>query len=132
MHADLNTRLGNITLTEGAGGSQIAQTTDAGQAVDFIQRSDIGHRAGGHEQFCRTMTVAELQPSDIRPQHVLWETLQYLMRILERSDYTFHAFLFDRTRAVQQELDMQCIANSQAITMFEEIVSWFFFQFKAL
>ena len=50
MHADLNTRLGNITLTEGAGGSQIAQTTDAGQAVDFIQRSDIGHRAGGHEQ----------------------------------------------------------------------------------
>ncbi|KAG0598405.1 hypothetical protein M758_12G070300 [Ceratodon purpureus] len=50
MHADSNTRLGNITLTEGAGGSQIAQTTDAGQAVDFTQRSDIGHRAGGHEQ----------------------------------------------------------------------------------
>ncbi|KAG0601030.1 hypothetical protein M758_11G078700 [Ceratodon purpureus] len=77
------------------------------------------------KKFCRTMTVAELQPSDIRPQHVLWETLQYLMRMLDRSDYTFdsvHAFLFDRTRAVRQELGMQCIANSQAITMFEEIV----------
>ncbi|KAG0555246.1 hypothetical protein KC19_12G155400 [Ceratodon purpureus] len=56
MHADLNTRLGNITLTEGAGGSQIAQTTDAGQAVDFTQRADIGHRAGGHEQSSSQVT----------------------------------------------------------------------------
>lgn len=77
-------------------------------------------------QFCRTISVAELQPSDVRPQHVLWGTLQYLMHMLDRRDHTFesvHAFLFDRTRAVRQELGMQCIANSQAITMFEEIVS---------
>lgn len=70
--------------------------------------------------------MAELQPSDVRPQPVLWGTLQYLMHMLDRREYSFesvHAFLFDRTRAVRQELGMQCIANSQAITMFEEIVS---------
>uniref|UniRef100_A0A7I4BKP9 PCI domain-containing protein n=1 Tax=Physcomitrium patens TaxID=3218 RepID=A0A7I4BKP9_PHYPA len=74
---------------------------------------------------CRTIAVAELQPSDVRPQHVLWETLQYLLEMTDRRDCTFesvHAFLFDRTRAVRQELSMQCIANSQAITMIEEIV----------
>jgi len=53
------------------------------------------------------------------------------MHMLDRRDYSFesvHAFLFDRTRAVRQELGMQCIANSQAITMFEEIVSCCFLQ----
>lgn len=77
------------------------------------------------KKFCRTISVAELQPSDVRPQPVLWGTLQYLMHMLDRREYSFesvHAFLFDRTRAVRQELGMQCIANSQAITMFEEIV----------
>uniref|UniRef100_A9T9W8 Uncharacterized protein n=1 Tax=Physcomitrium patens TaxID=3218 RepID=A9T9W8_PHYPA len=77
------------------------------------------------KKFCRTISVAELHPSDVRPQHVLWGTLQYLLHMLDRRDYNFesvHAFLFDRTRAVRQELGMQCIANSQAITMFEEIV----------
>ncbi|KAG0609073.1 hypothetical protein M758_8G155300 [Ceratodon purpureus] len=77
------------------------------------------------KKFCRTISVAELQPSDVRPQPVLWGTLQYLMHMLDRRDYPFesvHSFLFDRTRAVRQELGMQCIANSQAITMFEEIV----------
>jgi hypothetical protein len=49
--------------------------------------------------------------------------------MLDRRDCTFevvHSFLFDRTRAIRQELGMQCIANSQAVTMFEEIVSWCF------
>lgn len=86
----------------------------------FLKLSEAG------SQFCRTIAVAELQPSDVRPQHVLWETLQYLLEMTDRRDCTFesvHAFLFDRTRAVRQELSMQCIANSQAITMIEEIVS---------
>ncbi len=46
--------------------------------------------------------------------------------MLDRRDYSFetvHAFLFDRTRAIRQELGMQSILNSQAICMLEEIVS---------
>jgi hypothetical protein len=45
--------------------------------------------------------------------------------MLDRRDYSFetvHAFLFDRTRAIRQELGMQSILNSQAICMLEEIV----------
>lgn len=49
MHEDLNTRLGNIALTEGAGGSETAQTADTGQVVNFAQRADTAQRAGGHE-----------------------------------------------------------------------------------
>jgi hypothetical protein len=50
MHEDLNTRLGNVALTEGAGGSETAPTADTGQEVDFAHGADAGQRAGGHEQ----------------------------------------------------------------------------------
>lgn len=88
----------------------------------------------GKQQFCRTFSSAGLQASDVRPLPVLWRTLKYLLHMLDRRDCTFevvHSFLFDRTRAIRQELGMQCIANSQAVTMFEEIVSWCF-PFKLL
>lgn len=56
MHEDLRTRLGNIALIEGAGGSETTQTADTGQGANFVQRADTGQSSGGHEQvhaFCK-------------------------------------------------------------------------------
>ncbi|CAK9277923.1 unnamed protein product [Sphagnum jensenii] len=77
------------------------------------------------KKFCRTFSSTSLHPSDVRPLPVLWRTQHYLLCMLDRRDYSFetvHAFLFDRTRAIRQELGMQSILNSQAICMLEEIV----------
>ncbi|KAH7365619.1 hypothetical protein KP509_18G038000 [Ceratopteris richardii] len=72
------------------------------------------------KKFCRSFTGVKLAPDDVRPLHVLWSTLQYLLNLLDDSEFSFdviHNFLFDRTRAIRQELGMQRIANSQAINM---------------
>ena len=76
-------------------------------------------------QFCRTFSSANFQSSDVRPLPTLKRTLQYLLHLLDDSEFSFdivYDFLFDRTRAIRQELDMQRIANSQAINMYEQIV----------
>ncbi|KAI5083012.1 hypothetical protein GOP47_0002755 [Adiantum capillus-veneris] len=77
------------------------------------------------KKFCRTFTGVKLLSEDVRPLRILWSTLQYLLNLLDDTEFAFdviHNFLFDRTRAIRQELGMQRIANSQAINMYEEIV----------
>lgn len=77
------------------------------------------------KKFCRTFTGVKLLSDDVRPLRILWSTLQYLLNLLNETEFPFdvvHNFLFDRTRAIRQELGMQRIANSQAINMYEEIV----------
>ncbi|MCO5557919.1 hypothetical protein L7F22_011492 [Adiantum nelumboides] len=77
------------------------------------------------KKFCRTFTGVKLLSEDVRPLCILWSTLQYLLNLLDDTEFSFdfvHNFLFDRTRAIRQELGMQRIANSQAINMYEEIV----------
>lgn len=77
------------------------------------------------KKFCRTFSGVKLLSADVRPLRILWSTLQYLLNLLDDSEFSFdvvHNFLFDRTRAIRQELGMQRIANSQAINMYEEIV----------
>jgi hypothetical protein len=79
-------------------------------------------------QFCRTLSSTNFQASDIRPLPTLKKTLHYLFNLLDDSEFSFdvvHDFLFDRTRAIRQELDMQRIVNSQAINMYEQIVCYF-------
>eukprot|EP00252_Welwitschia_mirabilis_P019275 TRINITY_DN4414_c0_g1_i3.p1 TRINITY_DN4414_c0_g1~~TRINITY_DN4414_c0_g1_i3.p1 ORF type:complete len:292 (-),score=24.62 TRINITY_DN4414_c0_g1_i3:180-1055(-) len=77
------------------------------------------------KKFCRTTSASTTLPSDIRPLPVLWETLNYLMKFVDNSEHEFgviHAFLFDRMRAIRQELVIQRIANEQAIVMYERMI----------
>ncbi|KAL2622389.1 hypothetical protein R1flu_002594 [Riccia fluitans] len=77
------------------------------------------------KKFCRTVVASELSQSDIRPLPVLWRTLQYLLGLLDDPEFSFdivHNFLFDRTRAIRQELGMQRIRDLQSVTIHEEVV----------
>eukprot|EP00250_Pteridium_aquilinum_P014939 c22292_g1_i2 orf=386-2221(+) len=59
------------------------------------------------KKFCRTFSGVQLLSADVRPLRVLWSTLQYLLNLLDDSEFSFdvvHNFLFDRTRAIRQEL----------------------------
>ncbi|XP_077241614.1 SAC3/GANP/Nin1/mts3/eIF-3 p25 family isoform X2 [Tasmannia lanceolata] len=78
-------------------------------------------------KFCRTISAMHMQASDIRPLEVLQDTLTYLFNLLDSSKYPFevvHDFVFDRTRAIRQDLSMQNIINDQAIHMYEEMVKF--------
>ncbi|KAF6158875.1 hypothetical protein GIB67_021906 [Kingdonia uniflora] len=69
----------------------------------------------------------DIQPSDVRPLQVLQDTLFYLFRLLDSSEHPFelvHDFIFDRTRAIRQDISMQNITSVQAIHMYEEMVKF--------
>lgn len=77
------------------------------------------------KKFCRTISISDTQPSDIRPLRVLWNTLKYLVKLLDTSEHGFevvHEFVFDRTRAIRQDLTIQNITNHQSIVMHEQMV----------
>ncbi|EFJ34009.1 hypothetical protein SELMODRAFT_439060 [Selaginella moellendorffii] len=77
------------------------------------------------KKFCRTFSGKSLKESDVRPLPVLCRTMMHLLRILDVDDYPFevvHDFLFDRTRAIRQELSMQRITDKLAVSVYENIV----------
>ncbi|KAK9170567.1 hypothetical protein Syun_002707 [Stephania yunnanensis] len=80
------------------------------------------------KKFCRTMSTTNVQPSDVRPLQVLQDTLTYLLNLFNSSsEYPFeivHDFIFDRTRAIRQDLSMQNVVNDQAVGMHEEMVKF--------
>eukprot|EP00268_Persea_americana_P033679 TRINITY_DN3331_c1_g1_i2.p1 TRINITY_DN3331_c1_g1~~TRINITY_DN3331_c1_g1_i2.p1 ORF type:complete len:405 (+),score=66.13 TRINITY_DN3331_c1_g1_i2:177-1391(+) len=79
------------------------------------------------KKFCRTISTTNMQALDIRPLPVLQETLEYLFKLMESSEYPFdvvHDFVFDRTRSIRQDLGMQNIINDQVINMYERMVEF--------
>jgi hypothetical protein len=76
-------------------------------------------------QFCRTISIKDVQASDMRPLNVLEDTLDYLLSLLDSKEHPFevvHDFIFDRTRSIRQDLTMQNIVNKKAIYMYEGMV----------
>lgn len=79
------------------------------------------------KKFCRMISAKEVRASDVRPLSVLEETLNYLLSLLDSTEHPFeviHDFVFDRTRSVRQDLNMQNIVNDRVINMFEKIVKF--------
>ncbi|XP_057818562.2 SAC3 family protein C isoform X1 [Cryptomeria japonica] len=77
------------------------------------------------KKFCRTISISEIQTSDIRPLPVLLTAMEYLLELVDTSEHAFavvHDFVFDRTRAIRQELMMQNITSHEAIIMHEQMV----------
>ncbi|KAK7405643.1 hypothetical protein VNO78_07204 [Psophocarpus tetragonolobus] len=79
------------------------------------------------KKFCRTISIKDVQASDMRPITILEDTLNYLLSLLESKDHPFevvHDFVFDRTRSIRQDLTMQNIVNKKAIYMYEGMVKF--------
>ncbi|XP_059649339.1 SAC3 family protein C [Cornus florida] len=79
------------------------------------------------KKFCRTISTKHLQASDVRPLPVLEDTLNYLLNLVDSSEFPFevvHEFVFDRTRSIRQDLSMQNIIDDQAIHMYEKMVKF--------
>ncbi|GAB2246606.1 hypothetical protein Droror1_Dr00002099 [Drosera rotundifolia] len=79
------------------------------------------------KKFCRTISMKDIEASDVRPLPVLDRTLNYLLDLFDSSDHPFetvHDFIFDRTRSIRQDLSMQNIIGDQAISMYEKMVKF--------
>ncbi|XP_048616597.1 SAC3 family protein C isoform X2 [Brassica napus] len=79
------------------------------------------------KKFCRTLSAADVQASDVRPLPVLEETLRYLLSLMDSREHPFevvHDFIFDRTRSVRQDLSIQNLASERVIHLYEEIVKF--------
>ncbi|KAL1212515.1 SAC3 family protein C [Cardamine amara subsp. amara] len=79
------------------------------------------------KKFCRTLSAADVQASDVRPLPVLEETLRYLLGLLDSTEHPFevvHDFIFDRTRSIRQDLSIQNLANERVISLYEEMVKF--------
>ncbi|CAM1321395.1 SAC3D1 (predicted) [Pycnogonum litorale] len=66
------------------------------------------------------------KPSDLRPARVLLKTTKYLLtNIVTRTDVPWHVvynFVFDRLRAVRQDMVIQCITDADCISILERII----------
>ncbi|KAJ4762542.1 SAC3/GANP/Nin1/mts3/eIF-3 p25 family [Rhynchospora pubera] len=79
------------------------------------------------KKFCRTISSADVNVSDIRPLPVLKQTLDYLMKLLDSTNFPFeivHDFIFDRTRSIRQDLTMQNLVSPEAAQIYEDIVKF--------
>ncbi|KAK2354251.1 SAC3/GANP/Nin1/mts3/eIF-3 p25 family [Trifolium repens] len=79
------------------------------------------------KKFCRTISIKDVQASDMRPLNVLEDTLNYLLGLVDSKEHPFevvHDFIFDRTRSIRQDLTMQNIVNKKAIYMYEGMVKF--------
>nr|GLL44585.1 SAC3 family protein C isoform X2 [Ipomoea trifida] len=76
------------------------------------------------KKFCRTISIKNVQTSDLRPLPVLEQTLDYLFNLLHSTKRPFevvHDFLFDRTRSIRQDLSMQNCSGDRVISMYERM-----------
>ncbi|XP_038893471.1 SAC3 family protein C [Benincasa hispida] len=87
------------------------------------------------KKFCRTMSAKSDQALDVRPLHVLENTLKYVLSFLDSKEQPFeviHDFVFDRTRSIRQDLSIQNIVNEKAIYMYEEMVKFHVISYQKL
>ncbi|CAL8109588.1 unnamed protein product [Orchesella dallaii] len=72
--------------------------------------------------------VNKSKPSDLRPPPVLMKTVAYLCKeVLIRTDQPFievYDFVFDRLRAVRQDMVIQRISNESALVLLEAIIKF--------
>lgn len=79
------------------------------------------------KKFCRTLSSNEVHSSDLRPPPVLRNTLKYLLNLMDSLEHPFeviHDFVFDRTRSIRQDLNIQNIVDEHAIEMYEKMIEF--------
>lgn len=77
------------------------------------------------KEFSRSAAGKSIDPSDLRPASVLLRTMNYLIREIASKD-SFHPwqmiywFVFDRIRAIRQDLVVQRIIGNPVVEIFEK------------
>ena len=77
------------------------------------------------KEFSRSAAGKAIDPSGLRPANVLLQTMNYLTKEIasKDSDYPWqmiYCFVFDRTRAIRQDLVVQRIAGKPVVEIFEK------------
>ena len=77
------------------------------------------------KEFSRSAAGKCLEPSNLRPSHVLQQTMNYLVEKIASKDGVFtwqkiYDFMFDRMRAIRQDLVVQGITGKHAVDIFEK------------
>ena len=78
------------------------------------------------KEFTRSAAGKAIDPSELRPFHVLLRTVNYLIDVIasKDEDYPWHMiylFVFDRTRSVRQDLVVQRISGKPVVEILEKI-----------
>ncbi|XP_078372819.1 germinal-center associated nuclear protein-like [Oculina patagonica] len=77
------------------------------------------------KEFSRSAAGKSIDPSDLRPANVLLKTMNYLMEEIASKDSVYpwqmiYWFVFDRTRAIRQDLVIQRISGKPVVEIFEK------------
>ncbi|XP_031554410.1 germinal-center associated nuclear protein-like [Actinia tenebrosa] len=76
------------------------------------------------KEFCRSAAGKQIHHSELRPAHVLLTTMEYLLNeIVDRKDQpwtTVYHYVFDRIRAVRQDMVIQRIEDESAVEILEK------------
>ncbi|EDO34367.1 predicted protein, partial [Nematostella vectensis] len=76
------------------------------------------------KEFSRPAAGRQTDLSDLRPPHVLLKTMEYLIGdVLDRKDFPWkiiYNFIFDRIRAIRQDMVIQRVADETAVSILEQ------------
>lgn len=101
----------------------LAFTSDSNNILDE-KKSAIDPLAMVKE-FSRSAAGKSLDPSSLRPANTLQQTMNYLVKKIASKDGVFpwkmiYGFMFDRIRAIRQDLVIQGITGKLAVEIFEK------------
>lgn len=83
------------------------------------------------KEFSRSAAGKQTSLSDLRPTKVLAQTMDYLIEeIVDRTDQTWtviYHFVFDRIRAIRQDMVIQRIVDESAVEILEKVIRFHIF-----
>lgn len=82
------------------------------------------------KEFSRSAAGKTIDPSDLRPASVLLRTMNYLTKEIASKDSAYpwqviYWFIFDRARAIRQDLVVQRIVGKPVVEIFEKVCRFY-------
>ena len=104
----------------------VSFTSSAPNSNSFSQRDKLtADPRAVVKEFSRSAAGKGIDPSELRPAHVLQRTMKYLVEEIANQDGVYpwqmiYWFIFDRTRAIRQDLVVQRITGKPVVEIFEK------------
>ncbi|KXJ22547.1 Germinal-center associated nuclear protein [Exaiptasia diaphana] len=94
--------------------------------LSVFETPSSSHKNLPVKEYSRCAAGKQTSLSELRPEGVLVKTMNYLIdEIVDRTDHpwsTVYHFVFDRIRAIRQDLVIQRIANESTVEILEKAV----------
>ena len=102
----------------------LAFTSPTSNSSSQQEKLKVDSRAAVKE-FSRSAAGKSIDPSDLRPANVLLRTMNYLIEEIASRDSVYpwqmiYGFVFDRIRAIRQDLVVQRITGKPVVEIFEK------------